>query len=481
MKNWQKKTLACLLGLLLLCGGTQALAAGVKGAPAQSQTTHTEARQKVRPNAPHKVTAEKHVVAARAQAKPVKAAEAKTVKGAVQAAGSENTEKDSSRKASTIKENAARTEPVTLRPTGNQPLIAVGLARGVNRAVVTGNGPFSVYSGTTKWKSYKAGERLTLTVRGRAIYLDGKAVGETVIIQPEGLTLLSYDDSPYRGSLRLQTATGNGMVVVNDVPVESYLYGVVPREMPASWEMNALRAQAVAARTYALAHRGDYRSQGFDVLPTVLSQVYGGVAAEDPRSTQAVNDTAGEVLTYNGHLIDAVFCAHSGGYTEDSENVWTNRVPYLRSVVEPTNDFTEKQWSVRLSLRELEAKLAASGRDVGQIRKIRLSPLGKAPYRAKDRTAAGRVKEIVFEGTKKTVTVTGNRFQELLELRSTLFDIRLMKKGDQVEVYGYGYGHGVGMSQWGAQIMAQKNSQDKLGYRKILLHFYSGVKLETMY
>lgn len=72
-----------------------------------------------------------------------------------------------------------------------------------------------------KVEIYKAGERLTLTVRGRAIYLDGKAVSETVIIQPEGLTLLSYDDSPYRGSLRLQTATGNGMVVVNDVPVES--------------------------------------------------------------------------------------------------------------------------------------------------------------------------------------------------------------------------------------------------------------------
>ena len=364
----------------------------------------------------------------------------------------------------------------------DQPLIRVGLARAEGVVTLAARGDFTVYDGNRKWKSFSAGTKVRLTISGSRILVNGERLGDTVYVKSNKLGIVSYNGTDYRGVMKvIPTVGADGMTVINEVPIEEYLYGVVPKEAPPQWQANALRAQAVAARTYALAHRGGYGAQGFDVVDTITSQVYGGFSAETPQTNEAVNDTAGEIITYQGRPIDAVFCASSGGYTEDSENVWSNYVPYLRAVPEPTNDYTAQEWVVRLTMRELESKLNAAGKGVGKIKKIKLSALKKAPMKSSDRGKSGRVLHMEIQGSQRNLTISGESIQYILELRSRLFDIRGGKRKGEIEVYGYGFGHGVGLSQWGAQIMAQKHPNDAKYYQEILKHFYQGVKIEKAY
>ena len=140
-------------------------------------------------------------------------------------------------------------------------------------------------------------------------------------------------DRLYRGYLELIPASG-GLTVVNVVELECYLLGVVPSEMCAWYPLDALKAQAIAARTYALKNIGRFSSQGFDLTDTASSQVYGGYCSEDPHSTRAVEETTGIVLTYNGDLIDAVYSSTCGGFTECASEAWGHAVPYLRGIAD---------------------------------------------------------------------------------------------------------------------------------------------------
>lgn len=361
------------------------------------------------------------------------------------------------------------------------PLIRIALTRGAGLVQLGAGGKFTVYDGNKVWKSYSSGTVLQVSRSGGLVTVNGKCVGKTVYIRSDEVRVVTYNGKPYRGVLRvIPTVGSSGLTVINELGLESYLYGVVPSEVPAEWEDNALRAQAVAARTYALNRMGTYDLQGFDMLDTA-SQEYGGMNAEAAKTTAAVNATRGEVVTYNGKLIDAVFCTYSGGYTENSEFVWGNPIPYLKAVPEPTNAFTAKEWVVPVTLQHLEKVLAQAGKDPGKLKKIQLSKLKKAPMKARDRGLSGRVLEVTFVGKKKTVKVSGNSMRELFGLKSTMFDFRAGKKKDELEIFGYGYGHGVGMSQWGAQVMAQKHRNEPFYYREILAHFYQGIKVEKKY
>lgn len=364
-----------------------------------------------------------------------------------------------------------------------EPVIRIGLFCGAGPTKVSANGPFTVYDGSKKWKSFGAGSSVTVNRGGAMVAVNGTILGKEVYIRPNESGMVMCNGKTYRGEIKIiPTVGGGGITVINVVGIESYLYGVVPSEMPASWNENALRAQAVAARTYALKHLGDCEAKGFDIRGDFsVAQEYKGVVAEDPRTTAAVQATKGEVVTYQGRLIDAVFFSMAGGYTEASETVWGGSSPYLKAVSEPMNDVTGKEWVISITKERLETILSSAGKSVGKIKKIHLSKLKKAPMRASDRGISGRVKNITIEGTKKTITISGETFRDLLQLRSTLFDFRQGKKKDQMEIYGFGFGHGVGLSQWGAQLMAEKKRNAPLYYQEILMYFYQGTKVEKRY
>lgn len=287
----------------------------------------------------------------------------------------------------------------------------------------------------------------------------------------------------YRG--RLQLLVGATAVrAINHVPLETYLPSVVGSEMPASWPQAALRAQAVAARTYALRQRKP--AAPFDVSATVSSQVYKGVDAETPATRQAVASTRGQVLVYGSSLANAVFHSSAGGSTENSGDLWSQQLPYLVSVPDFDQHSPVHAWQQRLEPEQLQKAFG----EIGGAERIEVLAT----------TGSGRVRQARVIGPAGTLVLTGAQLRSRLGLKSTLVRFEVvapelaalpsplqalpplppLQPSRPVEVpppsllaIGRGYGHGVGMSQWGAHGLAQRGQS----YDQILRHYYRGTEL----
>ena len=374
----------------------------------------------------------------------------------------------------------ARQAPVPAKAavTGGQsvkqePDLRVGLAvkqRSVTVSLAGGKG--TARTEGSKGASLAAGQSYDVRWQDGAFLIGREKLrGEVLTIRPSGAGELALDGRRYRGALELRHKSG-GLTAVNIVPVDDYLRSVVPEEMPTDWPAEALKAQSVAARSFSLASRGRHAGEGYDLCTTTHCQLYTGTAAEKTASTAAVRATRGEVLTYGGRPIEALFHTDSGGMTENSEDVWGSHVPYLRAVRDAQTKTLP--WTKTITRADLERKLAAKGHHIGKVRSIALSPLaiGRA---AKDRTASGRVKTMTVKGTKGAATLSGTTWRSLLGLKSTLFDAKLTK--DAVTFTGYGSGHGLGISQWGAKRLAESGKS----YADILHHYYTGTTLQQLY
>jgi stage II sporulation protein D len=309
------------------------------------------------------------------------------------------------------------------------------------------------------------------------------------------------DQRAYRGRLQLRVS-GAIWQAINHLPLESYLPSVVGSEMPASWPQAALRAQAVAARTYALRQRKP--SAPYDLSATVKSQVYKGLEAETPSTREAVAATRGQVLTYGGTLANTVFHSSAGGVTENSGDLWSQQLPYLVSVPDFDQQSPVNQWQKRLEPDQLQQAFAETGGV------DRIDVLGT--------TASGRLRQVRVEGPTGSLLLTGAQLRTRLGLRSTLVRLELVQPEiasgavspdvpgmsavgalgaalngvsppppvpaleqqpslqvprPSLLVIGRGFGHGVGMSQWGALAMAQRGHS----HAEILSHYYRGTRL----
>lgn len=274
----------------------------------------------------------------------------------------------------------------------------------------------------------------------------------------------------YRGRT-LVVPTSGGITAVNYVPLESYLYSVVGAEMPTSWSMEALKSQAVAARTYALFHRQTGSDTVFDLGDTTTWQVYGGLEKEAPSTRAAVDATQGQVLTYQGQIINSVFHSCAGGYTENVEDVWSSPLPYLRGVFSPDRNLPACRWNaVSFSASELSQRLGYNGT-------ISSVSVERHPH--------GRVISLEIDGSDGRMSIKGEDVRDDLGLKSTLFDIstersqvasagrNLPSSPTRFQISGSGNGHGIGLSQYGAYELAKQN----WSYQQILLHYYTGAAL----
>jgi len=275
----------------------------------------------------------------------------------------------------------------------------------------------------------------------------------------------------YRGTLKVVPSKGNRVTVVNVVEVEDYLRSVVPAEMPHSWPKEALKAQAVVARSYAVANRGRFASEGFDLCATPSCQVYEGMASEHPSSDEAVKATRGEELLYMGRPISAVFHSCCGGRTDDARDVWrSDGKPYLRGVSSPwcREESPNYQWVAKISDKDMAERLAAAGHDLGKVESIRIV----------SRTRAGRAYEVRVTGTRGATTFQANAFRLIVgpkSLRSTFWSG--LSHGDgEWRFHGKGWGHGVGLCQWCAKVMAGKGRR----YKEILTYFYRNTKVKKL-
>ena len=335
-------------------------------------------------------------------------------------------------------------------------------------------------------------------VQGSKIVVNGKAIDSVVTLKPANSDApFLFEGKGYRGGLTLRANNGK-MMVINSVPLEDYLYGVVPQEVIPSWPAAALEAQAVAARTYALHTMEENKGKLYDVSTSTDHQVYNGVSGETQATTNAVNKTKGMVMLYNQRPINALYHSDGGGYTEDSVNVWGNDIPYLKGVKDFSNsNSSASNWTVSTSRSALEGKLNAASKGVGKLKSIQLTPLGNPGKATADRGVSGRIKSATFVGTAGKVTVSGDDLRGMLGLKSTLFDFYVNQnpasstgkayhtftgKNDTVYIKGHGWGHGLGMSQWGAAEMAKRaGTGDTNYYQTILRHYYSGITLKKMY
>ena len=370
---------------------------------------------------------------------------------------------------------SAKASVTAAQPAKQAPDLRVGLASGRASLTITpAGGKATVQTGSSKTITLAANTAAAIRWQDGAFLVGREKLrSEVLVIRPAAKAgELSLDGRRYRGALELRHKSG-GLTAVNIVPIDGYLRSVVPEEMPVDWPAEAIKAQSVAARSFALASRGRHASEGYDLCTTTHCQLYTGTtAAEKSASNAAIKATRGEVLTYGGKPIEALFHTDSGGMTENSEAVWGSHVPYLRAAKD--TPAKTMPWTKTISRADLERKLAAKGHDIGKVRSIALSPLaiGRA---AKDRTASGRVKTMTVKGTKGTATLSGTTWRSLLGLKSTLFDAKLAK--DMVTFTGYGSGHGLGISQWGAERMATRGAS----YADILHHYYTGTKLQQLY
>ncbi len=257
--------------------------------------------------------------------------------------------------------------------------------------------------------------------------------------------------------------------IILKVPFEEYVKGVLAGEMPTSFEIEALKAQAVAARSYALVQMNKNKDKEYDVVNTTTNQVY--LSDEDLKNKwkdeyvakvnklkEAVTSTKGEYLSYNGDVVEALFFSTSTGQTENSEEVFSSKVPYLRSVSSTWDEASPVyEDSSSFELKDFYAKLGLEYND-------------KITAEVTETTSTGRVRKIKING----VEFNGRDVATKLSLRSNYFSI--IQNGTTVTINTKGFGHGVGMSQYGALGMAKEGYK----YNEILKHYYQGTEIKKI-
>ncbi|MBQ9997552.1 MAG: SpoIID/LytB domain-containing protein [Clostridia bacterium] len=336
--------------------------------------------------------------------------------------------------------------------------------------------------------------------------------GQVDIVPEEFVKVNTYQ---YRGEIRLIKNPEGKINVINVVDIEDYLASVISKEMSPYFEEEALKAQAVASRTYAMAHLNKHKNDGFDVCQNIHCQVYGGVSMENPKTTKAVDDTKGQVIKYDGELISAVYSASSGGYTESAVNVWGSDIPYLQAVSDEyeEEDVFGHKWTYELTVSKATEIMENKGYEIGVVTDIVIN----------ETTERGVVTKMTVKGTKgekvfnkescrgvfpnhtisqaftvtpvgeNTVIYTTGGIVERKNMyilsaeglsRSILDSVAFLDKSGvhsmpetnytKFVFEGRGYGHLVGMSQNGANGMAKQGYD----YIEILTHYYQGTEID---
>ena len=221
------------------------------------------------------------------------------------------------------------------------------------------------------------------------------ADGSAPQLTPIGGDYINLGGKSYRGAMEFMRYNGGNISAVNVVTLDEYLYSVVPSEMPSTWHENALKAQAVAARSYTASRLTSHAGSGYNLCDASHCQIYGGVNSEKSNVTDIVNETSGIMAMYNGEPINAVYCSSSGGHTDNSENVWSAKVDYLRGVKEIFGTLGTS-WSRTYSAAEIAALCIADGTNIGTVSSIDITCSN----------LTGRVQKMVINGSAGSLTVS---------------------------------------------------------------------------
>ncbi|MGH7740354.1 MAG: SpoIID/LytB domain-containing protein [bacterium] len=295
--------------------------------------------------------------------------------------------------------------------------------------------------------------------------------GKRALLTSAGGKQVKVDGKTYRGSMAILDNGDGTLTVVNDVDLEDYVMGVVSGEVPGDWPLEALKAQALAARTFAVLKHRQALADGkpYDLENTALSQMYKGSGAVNENIREAVHDTDGEIITYDGKPIEAFFHSNCGGETCGAKSVWGQNLPYLKPVICGfCKDGPHFHWTAEMGMDSLVEDLKNAGLDVEAV----------TGFQVLSRDDSGRIAMLGIRDSEGSLKIMkANAFRMALGpdlIRSTRFEVQI--KNDQAYFKGLGWGHGVGMCQEGACGMARK------GYNayEIIRHYYRDVLVEKM-
>lgn len=401
--------------------------------------------------------------------------------------------------------------------------IRVGIVVGQATAELSCEDEFVVRDSAGKTTTMPKGKYFIHVQQGKLFFDDNNEFGnEAFVAAAAGKQSPQINKRSYKGDFQLRAEQGDKLLVVNRLPLEDYLASVLPAKTMVVWPDEVIKAQAVAARSYAM-YKMEQSKNAYALLATDKELPYEGTGKRIEKSavTKLIQATKGQYLAdAYGRAIEAVTTSSTGGRTESALNLWGTPVSYLQSVEDYDSDSPEYTWERRVSPAFLEGLLAQRGYAAGKLTSIRLSPLDDAGV---DRTPTGRVKYIILSGEAATVKISGDELVELLGLNSALFeletgtpvpetlkvpiedyygmeigskdiDIKVNEskkpvwknlvrsyhllgggKEEKIIFHGKGKGSGLGLSAWGARGLA--NADAKATYKTILAHYYPGAKL----
>ncbi len=294
------------------------------------------------------------------------------------------------------------------------------------------------------------------------IYKTDEGISRLAVVPMSGNSLTAYDGNRYRGCFEFRMHDAKHLNLINYVGLEDYVKGVIPYEMSYSWPFEALKAQAVCARTYAVYNEGRFEEYGFDLTADTYSQVYRGTLEANEISDSAVDETAGQLVRYKGQPCEIYYCSSNGGATEDGINVFDTGAPYLSGKTDPFEEAVKyplKDWKLWRDGEEIGYMLREWGYEIGDV--VELIP----EYSDTDNVIAIKF----IDDKENTLEIRGRDCYTSLGLHSCRFSI---ERDDEDFVFiGKGWGHNCGMSQWGANSMASVYGYN---YEDILRFYFSG-------
>lgn len=355
---------------------------------------------------------------------------------------------------------------------GDGPVLRVCVADDKPAIFLNVKGPYSIYPVNSTIAVMEGDSlRAKLTPTKGGIVIGRKGVrSQGIRIKVAKKSTIYIDGRQFRGDMDIVLKDNLKLMAVNHVGLEDYLYGVLYHEVSHKWPMEVLKAQAIAARTFALYQVRQNKAQPYDLRNDIYSQMYGGKTSEKWSTTRAVDLTKDKVLIYNGDIFPTYYHATCAGVTEDAANLWNIDIAPLKGGVKC--DFCKMsphyKWSKEIPLWVLENKLKDGGYKIGKI--VSVSVLS--------RDKSNRAEKVAIQDDAGVVVVLAAKdFRQMLgpnEVRSTNFDTSI--QWVHLTVKGFGWGHGVGMCQWGAYGMADKNKT----VEEILSFYYPGSEITTI-
>ncbi len=322
-------------------------------------------------------------------------------------------------------------------------------------------------SGSGKILSRGKNLKSTVVSSKEGILLAGKNYrADKILIEADDPESISLNNRKFRGNVQIIKKSNLHLLAVNFINLEDYVKGILYNEISHYWPQEAIKAQAVVSRTFAIYLIQQNRNKDYDATNDIYSQVYGGRASERSRTNKAVDDTKGEVIFYQKKIFPAFFHATCAGRTEDVSELWNIDVPPLKGVVCGfCQESPHFHWHYVMTTKQIEEAMVKNGyKNCRQIEDIQIL----------ERDPSGRIRYLKIILPQETIKISAKDFRSIIGpnlIRSTNFKVEIAEKDAVFE--GLGWGHGVGMCQWGAYFMA-KSGKD---YRQIIQYYFPGTQI----